>query len=247
MDKVYRLYRLLLANYVLRRTKNIISNSDYIKSYLEQRGIRSTRIYNPYKLYSDNKEGISSNRSKELRLISINNGFSYLKNVKSLIIAFSRISNKLDVDLYLVGKDYALNGPCHIWCKERQIDGIKFLGELSQFQLEIELQKSDVLIHPSLEESFGNTILEGLSNNLICVGGSKSGAVPELLGYGKFGILTDVNYPKELQKSIEKLVTRKYKIDEVSLKRHIDQFSIDKISLQHLKYYKSILHQENEK
>lgn len=245
-DKLYRLFRLLVANHVLDKTNFIISNSDYIKNYLEQKGILSTRIYNPFIRYTDEKERLKNEQSK-LRLISINNGFSNLKNVKTLIIGFSKVKCYYDIELCLIGKQYGLDGPCHNWCKEQQIYGINFLGELNQKQLEIEIQKSNALIHPSLEESFGNTILEALSNNLICIGGSNSGAVPELLGYGKFGILVDVRSPKAIKNSIEKFINEKFKIEEGELANYLRQFRIDEIVSQHLQYYDSVLNKPNER
>ena len=60
---------------------------------------------------------------------------------------------------------------------------IIFLGRISNIQ--DYLQKSDLLIVPSLIDSCPNTILEALNAN-VSVYGANTGGIPELLGKSKY-------------------------------------------------------------
>jgi glycosyltransferase involved in cell wall biosynthesis len=61
-------------------------------------------------------------------------------------------------------------------------DGIIFHGAVPHSQLISQLKSLDVLLHPSLEESFGVTVAEGMALGLPVVAGENSGAVPWVVG-----------------------------------------------------------------
>lgn len=59
-----------------------------------------------------------------------------------------------------------------------------------------------MLVHPALEESFGNVIVEGMMRKTPIIGGRNSGAVPYLLGFGERGFICDVASENEIAKTI---------------------------------------------
>ena len=63
-----------------------------------------------------------------------------------------------------------------------------------------------LLIHPSLEESFGMTVVEAMALALPVVGGIKSGAIPWLLGAGEHGMLVDVKDSKQIANVVLELL-----------------------------------------
>jgi glycosyltransferase involved in cell wall biosynthesis len=57
-------------------------------------------------------------------------------------------------------------------------------------------------VAPTLEESFGMTVLEAMARSVPVVGGHSSGAVPWLLDFGRAGELTDVRRPERIADTV---------------------------------------------
>jgi glycosyltransferase involved in cell wall biosynthesis len=75
---------------------------------------------------------------------------------------------------------------------------VVLLGWLDRDDLKDLLDSASALVLPSLEETFGNVLLEGMARRVEVIGGRASGAVPAVLGQGKYGILCDVTSPEAL-------------------------------------------------
>lgn len=130
-------------------------------------------------------------------VVGINNGFSPFKNVKALLRAFPLVRDRFPgATLVLAGTAYEAGGVAERWAAERQlVDGVRFLGPLPHEQASRLLERVDLLVHPSLEESFGMVVVEAMAHGVPVVGGTTSGAVPWLLEDGAVGLLTDVRSP----------------------------------------------------
>ena len=129
------------------------------------------------------------------------------KNYTRLLYAFKNFCKEHpNATLYLIGS-YNSNHPIYkYWEKERLLQNVTLLGFIDHEKLIELLDKASVLIHPSLEESFGNTLLEGIARRIPVIGGEKSGAVPYVLGHGKYGILCNVEDTKDIQEAMEKAI-----------------------------------------
>jgi glycosyltransferase involved in cell wall biosynthesis len=66
---------------------------------------------------------------------------------------------------------------------------------------------TDAFVHPTLEESFGSSILEAMSQRLPVIAGEDSGAVPWILDDGRVGMLVDVTSPESLCSGMERVMT----------------------------------------
>ena len=67
------------------------------------------------------------------------------------------------------------------------------------------LDTTDILVHPSLEESFGMTIAEAQLAGVAVIGGAHSGAVPWTLDYDRAGRLVDVRSTSSLAEAMREL------------------------------------------
>lgn len=126
--------------------------------------------------------------------VSIANSlFEKRKNITTLLEAFSQYyRERKGARLILVG-DYSKDDAIYKdWQKNNLLHGVEFCGILPHDQVLEKLDEASVMIHPSLEETFGNILLEGMARKLLVVGGEKSAAVPAVLGYGKYGLVGDV-------------------------------------------------------
>lgn len=67
------------------------------------------------------------------------------------------------------------------------------------------IDESTCLVHPAIEETFGNILLEGMCRRVPCIGGAEAGAVPQVLGYGKYGVLCDVTNAQSIYNAMKKI------------------------------------------
>ena len=81
-------------------------------------------------------------------------------------------------------------------------DGIDFVGHVGRPALASLVASAWCLVHPSLEESFGNTLVEGMLLGTPVIGGRASGAVPWVLDHGRAGTLVDVMSEAEVGEAL---------------------------------------------
>lgn len=136
---------------------------------------------------------------------SVNNGFGRRKNVKRLLEAYRLLNQRgIKCQLQLIGDDYERGGACEAWAKQRRlVDGVSFLGPLAHDDVLRRMREATMLAHPALEESFGMTLIEAMSQHVPVIGGARSGAVPWVLGGGRAGLLVDVDDPRAIAQAIE--------------------------------------------
>ncbi len=77
--------------------------------------------------------------------------------------------------------------------KSEIIEGVHFIGRIPNNDLPEYYQAADVYLFPSLwQEGFGLSLIEALHCGCYCIA-SAIGGIPEVLGYGKYGVL--INRP----------------------------------------------------
>jgi glycosyltransferase involved in cell wall biosynthesis len=141
-------------------------------------------------------------------IVSMSNGFGGLKNHESLIRAFALVRRRIhDCQLHLVGYDFEPDGIARQWAMKNNLDeGIVYLGELKRPQILSVLDSAALMVHPSLEESFGNVLIEAMARRIPVVAGKDSGAVPWVLAEGKAGLLCDVLIPEQIASAAIRLL-----------------------------------------
>ena len=244
MPKPYRVMRFFMQFYVFFKGDNFVANSLYIDKKI------SSFVKNKFNLVPNAiKDEIFSKTQKSLstktqKIISINNGFGKRKNLSVLIKAFEKVKNELpDVKLILVGIDFEKNAVAHQWIKENSNDkNIEFVGEVSHKEMLGILEDCDLLVHPALEESFGNTLIEAMAKKVPVIGGENSGAVPWVLGDA--GIVTDITDEKKIADEIIDILTngnRWKKYSQAGYERAYEEFRLSKIVDRYLDIYETIL------
>jgi len=141
-------------------------------------------------------------------LLSVNNGFTPRKNVTTLLEAFASLRHLHPAArLELVGLGFEPEGPCAAWARRRRLaDGVAFLGPLPHADILARMREATVLVHPSLEESFGMTLVEAMSQATPVVAGRHAGAVPWVLAGGRAGVLVDTRDPRDLAAGVAALL-----------------------------------------
>ncbi len=133
------------------------------------------------------------------KFASVLNGWSGRKNGAKLIEAFGILRREFGerVQLIMFGDGHEPLGPAHRWSIHRRLaDGVQFVGLLPNGILMNRLaQDVDVLVHPSLEETFGIAVAEAMATGIPVIGGVRSGGIAWVLGNGHAGLLVDVTSP----------------------------------------------------
>jgi len=244
----YRLARFMM-DFNTFKTSNItfLANSLYIKEKVKNRwGLDIVSIPNAI---SDEFIISDLRINKERRfIVSVSNNISKAKNIEKLLKAFKKNEHILNnIQLNLVGKQFYEYVPkVRIWREMGLLKNVNLIGEVDHKKLIDEYDKAVIIVHPSLEESFGNTIIEAMSRGVPVIGGKFSGAVPHILDYGKVGILCDVSSEDEIATSLCDLLNNQTLMDELALKG-IDtvkiNYSEDAIYNQTLEFYQKLIKQ----
>ena len=131
-------------------------------------------------------------------------GFSPRKNIKSLLISFSKIYKNLDKDykLVIVGANKKGTQILMDIAKDLNIDSkIIFTGFVPEDHLPILYNSCETFVYPSLYEGFGLPPLEAMCCGTPVITSNVT-SIPEVVGNG--GLLINPNNIDELSTSLEK-------------------------------------------
>ena len=243
---LFRFVRFMMAKNILRKVKNIITPSLYLKNETQKYSDANIKvIFNPIsESFFKKKINIKKNNKikKIKKILMINNGFNKRKNIKKAIIAFTYlIKNKLSYKLYLYGSEMAKNEACYNWAIKEKINlkNIFFMGYIDNIKLANIFKKSDIFLSTSLEETFGVIYGEAMAAGLPIIAGKKSGATKEVIK--NCGILTDVSSVKSIRKSImkynnEKIYNKKRIMGIKRANKYLNLNIITKKYIDHIKY-----------
>jgi L-malate glycosyltransferase len=175
------------------------------------------------------------------RLLSVGDA-GPLKNVRTLLRAFPAVRLRHPTaSLHLIGSGLGIGDPLARWAAVHRLDqGVTWLGRRTHESTLDEVAAADVVVHPSLEESFGMVVAEAMAMGLPVVGGRNSGAVPWLLGGGDAGVLVDVRSARSLAEGVLSVCEQPgfaERLGAAALQRINDSFSPASVLRAHLEIY----------
>ena len=205
----YRLVRAVMAYEVARQARFLTAVSASVAEHFR----RYFRYSAPIRVIPNGVREEWFPRRRERRcgavFASVLNGWSTLKNGMALLEAFAMVRAALPgAELLLFGADHGPGEPAEAWALEHRLaGGVRFFGTVERETLREALAgRTDVYVHPSLEESFGMTIAEALALGVPVIAGRNSGAVAEMLEGGVCGVLTDARSPVALAGEMLRMV-----------------------------------------
>lgn len=189
---LYRWLRVLMGSKTFNAAQYITAVSPYMRDAVQ--ALTRTRIQVVPNPVDDGALQLAIPRLTRTnpRVAMVCNGWDSRKNPKTGIHAFNKLLQDIPgATLHLYGNDFGPGQTAEKWCVARGIQkGIHFHGAMPHKQLLKELTKNDLLLHTSIEESFGMVIAEAMAMGLPIVAGNASGAVPWVLG--DCGTLCDI-------------------------------------------------------
>ena len=122
----------------------------------------------------------------------------------------------------------------HQWITQDLGVGVEFQGYQSQDMIRKVLREDvDIILHTSLEESFGMTVLDGMAQGVPCVGGMNSGAIPWLLDGGQCGVLVDIMSPQAIAQGLLALIDDSMAYAQYAQQAHarvLEMFTLKKVA-----------------
>lgn len=199
----YRFFRLLLgirARFSIRHISVPSPNLARQLRWLAHFG-KIPVIPNAFSLISE--ESISGGRASALTVLCVASS-SRPKNVRMLLRAMALVrARHPHARLRLVGDGLEQGGLVEAWARQCGLEiNVDFVGYVDQRALPYEYAHASVFCSPSLEETFGITLVDALHAGLPVIAGKNSGAVPWVLFDGKAGKLVDVRDPSAISAAI---------------------------------------------
>lgn len=245
-QSLYRWLRVLMARKVLHRARCVTAVSSYIQN--EVQGM--TRV--PIEVVSNPVDAFAFALGKARsapslpRFAMVCNGWQALKNPQPAMKAFARFrAYHPAAEMHLYGHDFGVGQTAEIWAKQQGLAaGMVFHGAIPHQQLLEALANADLLLHPSLEESFGLSIAEAMAMGLPVVAGESSGAVPWVVGDG--GVLCDVRQERAIYQAIEQvLVPQNYVRYSLAARQRVESlFTANAVAAAYLETYQAAVGKE---
>lgn len=236
----------IMSNKVLETEGvHIIANSEYthnsIKNALPFKEVDV--IYNPI-----DKELILNQRLKDPDSVEFLTIASYVfehrKNIQKLLEAFHVFRGRHpEIILNVIGDYSGREKEIEDLKASSLLDGVKLLGSMKHRQLIEIIDKCTCLVHPALEETFGNILLEGMARRVIVIGGEKSGAVPSVLQNGRCGILCDVENKESIVEALEMALDKEMRDKLINTATIVlnDKYNSETIVNKHLALYQKYI------
>jgi len=245
---ILRFVKFMMAKYILKKVKNIITPSEYLKKETKKYSDTNIKvIFNPVeKSFFLKKKNIKKDK-KIKKILMISNGFGAHKNIKKAITSFPYLLKKdSSYRLYIYGSMMGKNEACYNWAIKEKIDlkNIIFKGYVDNYKLPNIYKKSFIHLSTSLEETFGLTYAEAMASGTPIIAGKNSGATKEIIQ--NCGILVDVKSSKSIINGIlrynNKKIYEKKRI--LGLKRAKLFFNTNNITKEYFKHIENILNKD---
>ena len=194
-NKITWSFRVLLNELVLRQKKvEFVANSPYTAN-LAKRKLKKEVPMIPNPISPSFLKSDSHVNPLTFTVLCISSSNDKRKNIPTLLKGFQLFLRKNNnARLQIIGEPFTLdNECCKAWDAQGLLKSVELLGLQKHDDLKCFLDNCSVFITPSLEETFGNTLIEAFARRVPVIGGEKSGAVPYVLGQGEFGYLCDVS------------------------------------------------------
>jgi glycosyltransferase involved in cell wall biosynthesis len=245
---LYRFFRLLMSEKYLNKVKYASTVSPYMNKYVSRRCKNLKIIPNPVNILLNENDirslvKLKMDAIKSPKITMIFNGWDARKNGINAFLAFKMLLSKIpNATLHLFGAGSEMFGEAYKAANKIGVSNIYFNGPTNHKSLIESLKESHLLLHPSLEESFGVVLIEAMANGVPSIGGKNSGAVPWVINDNR--LLVDVKNPTEIADKMYELLCDSKLYESLALSGYlnvVNRFSAERVVESYLNYYKEII------
>lgn len=255
-QRMGNLYRLIVVPLITRRSKRVVTVSEFERNNIQQTLGINTNLSVIYNGVSDHFKKITdpailktskTNHHLPDNFILFLGNTDPKKNTRNVLKAFAIYQQKYDDTLQLVIPDLDeqyLKSLLNETVKPDIRNKIVMTGYIPNHALPAVLTQSRILLYPSLRESFGIPILEGMACGVPVIT-SITSSMPEVAGDAAF--LVDPTCPEAIADAIHKVLTENELAENLSKKgvQRADQFSWNNTAQQYISLYKEVYKEIN--
>lgn len=255
-QKIGNMYRRFVVPTVVRRSKRVVTVSNFekerIRNFMNLDG-NLVAIYNGvgnhFKKITDQKLLDEAKQRYQLpdKFFFFLGNTDPKKNTPNVLKAFAEFNEQSSEKYKLVMLDYdeseLQNILKAIGHPEIRTD-IHLTGYVNNLDLPAILSQCKVFLYPSLRESFGIPILEGMACGVPVIT-SNTSSMPEVAGDA--ALLVDPAKPEEITNAIHQMLNNPELMDEYAQKgiERAKQFSWKNMAIEYLKLYKEVYNEIN--
>ena len=188
---------------------------------------------------------VKVNQLLNAKIVMINNGWDNRKNGIKGLMAFKELQNKYpNITLHLFGNGSENNGAAYTDVEKLEVQNVHFYGAVDHSFLMKTLMDTHLLLHTSLEESFGVVLIEAMSFGIPVIGGNSSGAVPWVVN--NENLLVDVRNSHEIALKMEDLLVNSERYKDYAKSGYTNaasRFSVNSVVNDYQAYYEEIVAQ----
>ncbi len=242
-----------VQSFYLKKTKNIIAVSNFIKKQLAgnpaAQGKKIFAVHNGV----DTKKFSCANKEKKSFFASMPRKKKVLffgrllssKGIKTFFEAMPQILRKCKDTVFV----FAGQGNTAYWKKQAEKKGIEkncvFLGTLAHGSIPSLLNECDIVVLPSFSESLPLTVLEAMACKKPVIA-TNVGGIPEIISNNSNGLLFKAGNAEALAEKTILLLENEWlakKIGKKARKTVEEDFTVERMALQTLSAYKKALGQ----
>jgi glycosyltransferase involved in cell wall biosynthesis len=217
-NKVFWSFKLIMNHLVFKHKKiHFIANSPYTaqhikKTYHMDVPIIPNSIHQSFIKYDKHISPLNP------IILCISSSNDKRKNIITLLQAFTIFRKEYpNAILQLIGAPFTPENPkIKEWKAKNLLNQVQLIGKISHQVLTKYIDQASMFVSPSLEETFGNTLIESIARKLPVIGGKNSGAVPYVLHHGKAGFLCDVSNPLEIYNTMKNVYTKPSETEKIA-------------------------------
>jgi len=236
-----RVFHLLMARYVFRKGRCFTAVSPYMAASV-QRWTKALVQVVPNPVVIPARVSLTKAPLDRPVISMVVNGWDDRKNSKNALLAFRAVQRQHpQAVLWAMGTAFEAGGEAAAFCDQQGISHVIFLGPTPHAAVLERIAASTLVLHASLEESFGMVLAEAMAYGVPVVAGQASGAVPWVVADG--GLLVDVTSAAAIAEAVHRLLSDAPLYARLSARAVAivaERFPLAKIADQYLGLYASL-------
>lgn len=238
LESAFIWWRALIQKQIYKRANSLIVPSEaLVKKVSEYKLIEKSkikRIYNGTSLQTKFKNLTNLENKKNIVVGMVANFYDAVKGHVYAVETIAQLPQNFHLDF--VGDGILEKVIKEKICQHGIDDRVTFHGYLKKEQtITLMIDRFDILIVPSLSESFGKVIIEAMSIGLPVIG-TTVGGIPEIIVDGETGFLVEPTKSEQMSAKIVALMQNQElykKISLQSIQKITTDFDIEKMCLQY--------------
>ncbi|TDN38342.1 glycosyltransferase family 1 protein [Hymenobacter sp. UV11] len=230
-----RLFHLLMARYVFWKGRRFTAVSPYMAESVQAWTRNPVQVVPNPVVVPERASQTRAPLSAPVLSVVVN-GWDDRKNSKNALLAFKEVQRRHPAaQLWAMGTAFEPDEDAAEFCRENDVQNVVFMGPTPHHEVLAHIAASTLILHTSLEESFGMVLVEAMAYGVPVVAGQASGAVPWVVADG--GLLVDVTNVAAIADAVDRFLTDPALYEQVAARAVAivaERFPLAKVADQYL-------------